>query len=231
MKNRDLLDKLLSTADDRRLTRSERKATRALLTDAGLDAPARLRLLDQIFVATADRMRDPRDRETVGWLEDLVRIVISGGPEAPLKPTPSPWARFGPEEPMVESVLAFVADTRRSLDVAVFTLTDDRLSDALSQLHRRGVAVRLLTDNDKSWDRGSDVRRLQDAGLAIRMDRSEHHFHHKFAVRDGAVLLNGSYNWTRGADRHNRENFMVTHDPAMVSRYAGAFEEMWAALG
>ena len=226
--NRDLLKHLLSTADDRRLTRTERKDARARMAD--LSDADRLKLVDALFLATADRMLDSKDRETLGWLEDLVRIVISGGPDAPLDRAPAPWARFGPEDPMVESVLAFVDGSRKTLDIAVFTLTDDRLSEALAGLHRRGVAVRLLTDNDKSWDRGSDVKRLLEGGLNIRMDRSEHHFHHKFAVRDGAALLNGSYNWTRGADRHNRENFLVTHDPGLVRSYGDAFQAMWDAL-
>ena len=30
------------------------------------------------------------------------------------------------------------------------------------------------------------------------------------SVLDGTALLNGSYNWTRGADQNNRENFLLT---------------------
>ena len=58
-----------------------------------------------------------------------------------------------------------------------------------------------------------------------------HHFHHKFAVIDGHVLLNGSYNWTRSADMNNRENFMLSEEPTLVRRYARAFDALWAELG
>ena len=54
-----------------------------------------------------------------------------------------------------------------------------------------------------------------------------HHFHHKFAVLDGHTLINGSYNWTRGADRNNRENFMRTGDPVLVQAYRKAFDALW----
>jgi phosphatidylserine/phosphatidylglycerophosphate/cardiolipin synthase-like enzyme len=54
--------------------------------------------------------------------------------------------------------------------------------------------------------------------------------HHKFAIFDGELLLNGSYNWTRSAAEHNQENFTVTNDPAVVRRFAEAFARMWEHL-
>ena len=128
---------------------------------------------------------------------------------------------------MVETLLELLSETRRSLDLAVFTLTDDRLSKAILDLHRGGVAVRILTDDDKANDRGSDVRALARAGVPVRLDRSEHHFHHKFAVFDRARVVTGSYNWTRGAAEHNRENFLIAEDPALVRGFSEAFDAIW----
>ena len=42
-------------------------------------------------------------------------------------------------------------------------------------------------------------RGLAELGVAVRIDRSEHHMHHKFALFDDAILATGSYNWTRSA--------------------------------
>jgi mitochondrial cardiolipin hydrolase len=114
--------------------------------------------------------------------------------------------------------------------VCVFTITDDRLADALLAAHRRGVAIRVLTDNDKAHDLGSDIERIAAAGVAVRIDRTPFHMHHKYAIFDGRRLLNGSYNWTRGAARDNQENVVVTDDPALVARFAAAFEALWGQL-
>ncbi|WP_157481112.1 MULTISPECIES: hypothetical protein [unclassified Lysobacter] len=38
--------------------------------------------------------------------------------------------------------------------------------------HRRGIAVRLLTDNDKRHDDGSDIARLREHGVPVRIDDS-----------------------------------------------------------
>ena len=47
---------------------------------------------------------------------------------------------------------------------------------------------------------GSDIQRLAQEGIEVRTDADPKlHMHHKFAVIDNIVLLNGSFNWTRQA--------------------------------
>lgn len=65
--------------------------------------------------------------------------------------------------------------------------------------YQRKLAVRIVTDNEKELDSGSDIARCRAEGIAVRVDRSSAHMHHKFALFDGQVLINGSYNWTRSA--------------------------------
>ena len=56
--------------------------------------------------------------------------------------------------------------------------------EVLDRLMKRGVRVRVISDNDKAHDKGSDVWRLPDLGAEVRVDRSPHHMHHKFAIID-----------------------------------------------
>ena len=85
--------------------------------------------------------------------------------------------------------------------------------------------VRLITDDEKSHDLGSDVKRLAAAGIPVRMDREADHMHHKFAVVDGTVLVNGSYNWTRGAT-NNWENLHLTSSRRVVEPFQEEFERL-----
>ena len=96
---------------------------------------------------------------------------------------------------------------------------------------RRGVRVRIVSDDDKSEDLGSDVDRLRAAGAQVVLDASEAHMHHKFAVFDGQQLVTGSFNWTRSASEVNAENLVVTDDPRLVGAFANEFERLWQRLG
>jgi cardiolipin hydrolase len=119
---------------------------------------------------------------------------------------------------------------RHKVDICVFTITDNRISSAISDAHRRGVRVRIITDNDKVHDAGSDIQELASAGIPIKVDRTQYHMHHKFALFDGNRLLTGSYNWTRGAAEYNEENFVVTSNPDLVNPFNQVFEQLWQDL-
>jgi phosphatidylserine/phosphatidylglycerophosphate/cardiolipin synthase-like enzyme len=54
--------------------------------------------------------------------------------------------------------------------------------------------------------------------------------HHKFAIFDGARLINGSYNWTRSACDYNEENVILSNDPSLVRRFADEFDTLWKEL-
>jgi phosphatidylserine/phosphatidylglycerophosphate/cardiolipin synthase-like enzyme len=113
------------------------------------------------------------------------------------------------------------------MDICVFTIADDSLTEGILDAHQRGVAVRLISDDDKRHDSGSDIDRLRNAGIAVVLDDSEAHMHHKFAIFDGRWLLNGSFNWTRSASRINEENLVATNDPAQLRGFAEQFEALW----
>jgi phosphatidylserine/phosphatidylglycerophosphate/cardiolipin synthase-like enzyme len=152
----------------------------------------------------------------------------------PTAPTAAPTAThearvfFSPGEACLDAIVRALGEARRSADACVFTITDDRIAQALAEAHRRGVKVRIITDNDKARDEGSDADALAGLGIPVRKDETEAHMHHKFAVLDGARLLTGSYNWTRSAARNNQENLVLTDDPRLVEAFAREFERLWA---
>jgi phosphatidylserine/phosphatidylglycerophosphate/cardiolipin synthase-like enzyme len=90
--------------------------------------------------------------------------------------------------------------------------------------------VRILTDNEKLFDKGSDIRELAAAGIAVRVDETPNHMHHKFALRDNQALLTGSYNWTRSAALYNHENLVVTDQKSLVQDFGREFDRLWQLL-
>ena len=223
---KDAIDRLLlETFEDERLTRSERRDLREPIR-AGAIVPNDLPFWRHRAFAIARSLLESHDpARVVIWLEEVTKALV-----APPVRAVAAEAHFSPGAACRGRLHSLITGAHRSLDVCVFTLTDDRLSDALLDAQRRRVAVRLISDNLKASDLGNDVARLANQGIAVRVDRTRHHMHHKFALVDGATLVTGSYNWTRSAYKDNQENIVVSDDSRLVSAFQRHFEVLWDAF-
>ena len=54
--------------------------------------------------------------------------------------------------------------------------------------------------------------------------------HHKFAIVDRKVVVQGSANWTQQAFFGNSENIIVTNQIELVSAFINEFEKLWLRL-
>ncbi len=217
-----------SLADDK-LSRGERSVLHDLLDDLRPSSSQQGVLLHEAFDLARRRLVDVREKEVLDWLYEVVKVLrpakglkVSGARVAE--------AHFMPGQEGLERLLQLLHGCHKSLDVCVFTITHNKLADAVVDAHRRKVNVRVLTDNDKAHDLGSDVGRMLRGGVPLRTDHTDAHMHNKFAIFDGEKLLTGSYNWTRSATRENQENYLVTDDELLVAAYQREFDRLWACF-
>jgi len=141
-------------------------------------------------------------------------------------------AVFSPDGGVTKTVSGLIRDARRTIDVAVYVLSSPSLATDLIAAHKRGVEVRVLLDERMSW-RWSQLKDLREHGVRVGTilvsrktgDRSDPHFHHKFAVIDGKTVITGSFNWTKMAEERNHENVVVIRDEDLAARYTEVFEE------
>ncbi|MFT4540714.1 MAG: cardiolipin hydrolase [Planctomycetota bacterium] len=136
-------------------------------------------------------------------------------------------ACFSPGEDCLRLITRQLDQTRVQADISVFTITDDRITRAIERAADQGVRLRLLSDNDKAFDLGSDIDRLSGHGIPVAVDTPPSHMHHKFATFDGQKLLTGSYNWTRSAADRNEENLILSDDQRFVSAFQEVFDKLW----
>ncbi|SQI39503.1 Phospholipase D precursor [Leminorella richardii] len=166
----------------------------------------------------------PTDLQPVlKWLETVVKTLDATARQKRVNST----AFFSPGSACRDKIRALLSHAQQSVDICVFTIADDDITDAIMQAHKRQVNVRIITDNDKSEDHGSDIDYLIRQGVTVVMDDSPYHMHHKFAIFDGRYLLNGSFNWTRSASQHNYENVLVTDNPDLLNLYQQQFNQLW----
>ena len=245
MSQRELDALFERTLRDPRIPASTRTILERALAETGFDDDDRAEFVARAMAFARDAVSDSHLRQTLGWLRHLADLVdatpLAARPKSSaksakaVKPAKAEASRddgdtaayFSPGADCLDAILREFERVKERADVCVFTITDDRIRDAMLRAKRRGVTLRVITDGDKSYDEGSDVSALERAGVPVRADRTEAHMHHKFAVFDGRRLLTGSYNWTRSAANVNAENVIVTSDASLARSFSAEFEALW----
>lgn len=164
-----------------------------------------------------------RMQQQLKWLEQLIKTLDAANTVA----EPVASAYFSPGEQCLDKIVAQFKATKRCVDICVFTIADDQITDAIITSHQRGIKIRIITDDEKALDYGSDINYLKSKGIEIKTDHSPSHMHHKFAIYDNQFLLNGSFNWTRSASRYNQENIIISNNKTLVAAYNQVFMQLW----
>lgn len=229
MSSQEIEDALKTTFLDYQLSRGEKQGLSRIVQQQANDEQSRAVARSFAFDLVREQLAGAETQAMVDWLEDVMKVL------APMQTSDvgddRSEAYFSPNDPCVNKLIRLFQEARKQVDICVFTITDDRIRRAIENAHQRRVKIRILSDNDKSGDLGSDIDYLERLGVAVRVDRSEYHMHHKFALFDHKRLVTGSYNWTRSAAENNEENFVVTGDPILLRSFQTEFERMWKEFG
>lgn len=70
---------------------------------------------------------------------------------------------FFPSAESEKKMINMIRTSMKTLDICVFTITNDRIAEAILECFKRGVAVRIITDDQKTHEIGSDIYRLWNA--------------------------------------------------------------------
>lgn len=219
---------LAASIADGQMADDEKRGLVEMVRQAGLQPEALNALRNHAFQLARAHISAYEPHSLLRWTESAMRVVDAAR-------VPPRVARnsvcFSPGLDCLGTIVGHLQAARRSIDLCVFTLSDDRISREVLAAHKRGLALRFITDNAKEHDAGSDIAQLRQAGIPTLVDRTEAHMHHKFAIFDGAWLLNGSYNWTRSAADYNEENLVATNDATLISQFQSEFDRLWRTLG
>ncbi|KAI8364864.1 hypothetical protein EDC96DRAFT_510630 [Choanephora cucurbitarum] len=136
---------------------------------------------------------------------------------------------FFPSEDSYSLFHSALSTAKHTLHVCVFSMTDNDTARVLSDAKRRGVDVKVITDNDQmDPKKGADIYELNEKhNIPFKCDDSEQFMHNKFAVIDRKMVITGSFNWSAGARYKNRENIIITNIPSVVQQYDEEFQKLW----
>jgi len=223
---RNLENELLKTFEDQSLSNTEKHTLREYVANCTDDQTRFLknRSFDifRDFLVSKLGQESAEVLDAYRWLEKTIKVL--DGPPRQEQPSRS---YFSPGEACLEIITRACKSAKNKIDICVFTISDDRISQEILAAHQRGIDVRIISDNHKSEDRGSDIDALAEQGLAVRLDETRHHMHHKFAIFDETLLINGSFNWTRSASQSNEENIVTCYETSVIKEFCQKFEALW----
>jgi phosphatidylserine/phosphatidylglycerophosphate/cardiolipin synthase-like enzyme len=140
-------------------------------------------------------------------------------------------------------IAQIIDGAQESLDIAMYSFSDNGISSALERAVQRGVKVRFVFETASADRRaGVDARpntksgRLENIGVDVRWVNKI--MHHKFVIVDGprddadkagsAIIASGSGNWSNGAaTRYDENTLFLQGYPEMAMRMQREFNHLW----
>jgi cardiolipin hydrolase len=146
----ELLAQLDATLADARLSDDERRVLVHTLREASPPEDGLRQLRNRAFDLVRARTADPEQLSLLKWLEGVVRAIDTG--RSPDSTAVRSQAFFSPGTACLQAIKQQLRAAKRSIDLCVFTLSDDRITAEVLAAHRRGVSLRCISDNDKEFD-------------------------------------------------------------------------------
>ncbi|TVP63933.1 MAG: DUF1669 domain-containing protein [Nodularia sp. (in: Bacteria)] len=179
-------------------------------------------------------MRSP---QTIRLMESKITVHFS-----PTSPT-QPWYKSS------NGLIGKTLDSAtKSIDMALFVFSEQRLSHILETRHQKNVSIRALIDSQFAYRYYSEGLDMMGVALSnnckYEIDNNPWKkplttvgvptlargdlLHHKFAVIDQQTVITGSHNWSKAANHGNDETLLIVENPTIAAHYVREFARLYA---
>lgn len=145
-------------------------------------------------------------------------------------------------------IARYLNAAQKSVNLALFVFSEQRLANTLQAPFRRGAGVKALIDPGFAFRYYSEGLDLLGATLLEKCRPEAENqpwpypsqfmgipalaegdkLHHKFALIDGQTVITGSHNWSPSANLQNDETVLIVQNPAVGAHYQREFERLAA---
>jgi competence ComEA-like helix-hairpin-helix protein len=135
----------------------------------------------------------------------------------------------------------------KSVDMALFVFSDQRLANILENSHQQSVQIRALIEPQFAYRPYSEALDMMGVTLSnkCKYEVDNHPWqnpittvgvpvlpkgdllHHKFGVIDSQTVITGSHNWSDAANNGNDETLVVIENPIVVAHYVREFARLY----
>src|SRR4051812_22316007 len=132
---------------------------------------------------------------------------------------------FSPGTDCGQLIIDKVRMAQKHVYVQAYSFTSDRIAKALNEVHKRGVDVKVILDDDKA-DKKSELDFLARKGIDTYLDSKHEKAHSKIILIDGATIITGSFNLSDRDEDKKADNLVVIDGKQKIM---DAYEENFRA--
>jgi phosphatidylserine/phosphatidylglycerophosphate/cardiolipin synthase-like enzyme len=132
---------------------------------------------------------------------------------------------FSPDGGCTRAIVNAIAAANKQILVQAYEMTSPQIKSALVAARKRGVQVTAILDHSAVNQRNTMAGELSAGGVTVFIDsaHSPGLAHNKVMVIDQAMVITGSFNFTKAAETRNAENLLIVRDQALAAAYAKNF--------
>ena len=134
---------------------------------------------------------------------------------------------FTPPAGAASGLIKQIDGAKKSIKVMAYGFTATNLAEALVRAKRRGIDVTLIQDEKSAQNNRETLPILLAAGIEVRSDGKHAIQHNKVMLIDDDIVITGSYNFTKSAEKRNAENIMIVRSTYAAKRYADNWRIHW----
>ncbi|MDJ0545013.1 MAG: phospholipase D-like domain-containing protein, partial [Microcystis sp. M53601_WE4] len=142
---------------------------------------------------------------------------------------------------------------KKSVNLALFVLTEQPLANILAQRHQKGIEIKALIDPSFAFRYYSEGLDLLGVALSNKCRYEPDNqpwqnpintlgvpdlapgdkLHHKFGLIDDKIVITGSHNWSAAANHQNDEALVIIDNPTVAAHFDREFQYLYrtAKLG
>ena len=128
-------------------------------------------------------------------------------------------AYFTPGHTVETAITDEIDSARESVRVQAYSFTNPLIVQALADARLRGVDVIVILDKSNRYQKSSAADVAGGLGVPVLIDDRHAIAHNKVMIIDGRIVITGSYNFSRAAEKSNAENIVIIESVPIAEKY------------
>ena len=111
-------------------------------------------LRSKLFQLVKDGVESVEEVKTVQWIESVNKCLL---PKIEDKKVSENRCYFSPGDDCENAIVGCIRNATNSIKICVFTVSENVISEEIIAAHKRGVKVRIITDDEAMQGKGADA--------------------------------------------------------------------------